>query len=83
MLAAFGAKGSPELLPGGTGRSWRVGSLVIKPLACSADELAWQAEVLSSIEQDGFRVARPLPSAIDGWMASEAVSVPNPFVPTS
>lgn len=73
MLAAFGAAGSPELLPGGTGRSWRVGSLVIKPLACSADELAWQAEVLASIGQDGFRVARPLPYVTDGWTASEYV----------
>ena len=73
VLAAFGAEGSPELLPGGTGRSWRVGSLVIKPLDCSASELAWQAEVISSIEQDAFRVARPLPDAVDGWAASEYV----------
>jgi uncharacterized protein (TIGR02569 family) len=71
VLAGFAAEGSPELLPGGTGRSWRVGSLVIKPLQGSAVEVAWQAEVLSSIAQDGFRVARPLPSVIDGWMASE------------
>lgn len=73
MLAAFGAEGSPELLPGGTGRSWRVGSLVIKPLDRSADELAWQAAALSSIEQAGFRVARPLPFVADGWAASEYV----------
>jgi hypothetical protein len=71
VLTGFGVEGSPELLPGGTGRSWRVGSLVIKPLDRSADELAWQAAVLSSIEQAGFRVARPLPYVADGWMASE------------
>jgi hypothetical protein len=35
----------------------------------SADELAWQAEVFSSIEQVGFRVAQPLPTVIDGWAA--------------
>lgn len=73
MLTAFGAEGPPELLPGGTGRSWRVGSLVIKPLDRSADEVAWQAAVLSSIEQAGFRVARPLPYVADGWTASEYV----------
>jgi phosphotransferase family enzyme len=71
VIAAFGANGSPELLPGGTGRSWRVGSLVIKPLDRAADELAWQAEVLASIERDGFRVARPLPTVVDGWTASD------------
>jgi uncharacterized protein (TIGR02569 family) len=71
VLAAYGAEGSPELLPGGTGRSWRVGSLVIKPLDRTADEVIWQAEVLSSIEEAGLRVACPLPSVIDGWMASE------------
>jgi uncharacterized protein (TIGR02569 family) len=46
---------------------------VIKPLDCSAGELAWQAELLSSIEQAGFRVARPLSYVIDGWTASEYV----------
>jgi uncharacterized protein (TIGR02569 family) len=71
VLAAFGVEGSPEILPGGTGRSWRVGSLVIKPLDRAADEIAWQAEVLSSIQRDGFRVARPLPTVVDGWTASE------------
>jgi uncharacterized protein (TIGR02569 family) len=71
VLAAFGTEGSPELLPGGADRSWRVGALVIKPVQGPAVEVAWQAEVLSSIAQDGFRVARPLPNVIDGWMASE------------
>ena len=73
MLAAFGAKGVPEPLPGGTGRSWRVGSIVIKPMDRSAVELAWQTEILSSIEQDGFRVARPFPDVVDGWTAAEHV----------
>ena len=71
VLGAFGAQGSPELLPGGSGRSWRVGSLVLKPLSHPAAEVAWQAEVLSSIAQDDFRVARPLPNVVDGWTASE------------
>jgi hypothetical protein len=70
VLAAFGAVGPPELLPGGTGRSWRAGPVVLKPVDRSAVEVAWQADVLSSIAQDGFRVAVPLPNVIDGWMAS-------------
>ena len=45
MLEAFGADGEPALLPGGTGRSWRAGSLVLKPLDYPAKEIAWQADV--------------------------------------
>jgi hypothetical protein len=71
VLAAFEAEGGPELLPGGRGRSWRVGSLVLKPLDHAASEIAWQAEILASVEQDGFRVARLRPEIVDGWTASD------------
>ncbi len=71
VLAAFEVDGEPELLPGGTGRSWRAGNLVFKPLDRSPHEIAWQAEVFSSIQVDGFRVARPRPEIVDGWTASE------------
>ena len=69
MLDAFGARGEPELLAGGTGRSWRVGDLVLKPLDCAPQEISWQAELFAAIEEDGFRVARPRPDVIDGWTA--------------
>jgi uncharacterized protein (TIGR02569 family) len=74
VLAAFGANVPPVRLAGGTGRSWRVGSLVIKPVDWPLAEIAWQAEVLSRIEEDGFRVARPLADVVDGWMAAEYVA---------
>ena len=74
VLAAFGVDGEPELLPGGTGRSWRAGSLVLKPLDHPASEIAWQAEILASVEQDGFRVARLRPEVVDGWTASDYVA---------
>ncbi len=74
VLAAFGVTGKPELLAGGTGRSWRAGPLVLKPLDRAPHELAWQAELFSSIQQDGFRVARPRPEVVDGWTASEYVA---------
>ncbi len=73
VLAAFGVAGEPVLLPGGTGRSWRVGSLVLKPLDHPANEIAWQAGILASVEQDGFRVARLRPQIVDGWVASDYV----------
>jgi hypothetical protein len=66
---AFGAVGEPVLLAGGTGRAWRVGDLVLKPLDCAPAEIAWQADALAGIREDGFRVTRPLPRIVDGWTA--------------
>jgi hypothetical protein len=74
VLEAFGVSGEPELLPGGTGRSWHAGSLVLKPLDRAPHEIGWQAEVFSSIQEDEFRVAYPHPEIVDGWTASEYVA---------
>jgi phosphotransferase family enzyme len=57
------------LLPGGTGRAWRAGELVLKPLDRAPAEIAWQADVLSSIREDGFRVAPPVPLIVERWTA--------------
>jgi uncharacterized protein (TIGR02569 family) len=70
VLAAFGAVGVPQPLAGGTGSSWRAGSLVLKPLDCAEREIPWQAEIFATIEQDGFRFAAPLPDVVDGWIAA-------------
>ena len=70
VLTGFGAVGTPTPLAGGTGGSWQVGSLVLKPLEGDEREIPWQAEVFASIEQDGFRVAAPLPDVVDGWTAA-------------
>jgi hypothetical protein len=68
-LDAFGVAGEPVRLEGGTGRAWRVGELVLKPLDCAPEEIAWQADALASIREDGFRITRPLPRIVDGWTA--------------
>jgi len=70
VLVAFGAVGLPRPLTGGTGSSWRSGSLVLKPLDCAEREISWQAQLFAAIEQDGFRVAAPLPDVVDGWTAT-------------
>jgi uncharacterized protein (TIGR02569 family) len=70
VLAAFGAVSEPIPLAGGTGSSWRAGSLVLKPLDCAEHEIPWQAELFASIEQDGFRIASPLPDVVEGWTAT-------------
>src|SRR3954447_19784434 len=70
VLAAFGVTVEPEPLPGGRGRSWRAGRLVLKPLDWLPAELAYQGEVLATTRADGFRVAPPLPQVADGWTAA-------------
>jgi uncharacterized protein (TIGR02569 family) len=78
VIAAFGATGAPESLPGGQGRSWRLGKIVLKVLDMPEDELEWQADLLPSLRVEGFRVSRPRRTAdgslvIDGWCAWEYV----------
>jgi uncharacterized protein (TIGR02569 family) len=73
VLAAFDAP-EPRPLAGGQGRSWSAGDLVLKPLDLQPDELEWQADVLTNINEDGFRVAPPVRAldgslSVDGWTA--------------
>lgn len=73
VLAAFDAP-EPQPLAGGQGRSWSAGDLVLKPLDLLPDELDWQADVLPTIAEDGFRVAPPVRArdgslSVDGWTA--------------
>jgi uncharacterized protein (TIGR02569 family) len=68
-LEGFGATGEPQLLQGGTGRAWRVGDLVLKPLDRAPAEIAWQAGVLSAVGSDAVRVAPPVPRIVEGWTA--------------
>ena len=69
VLDAFEIDGDPVLLIGGTGRAWRAGGLVLKPLDRAPAEIAWQADVLGRIQEDGFRVTRPVPRIVEGWTA--------------
>ena len=77
MLDAFGLTGPAQPLPGGEGRSVRVGAAVLKP-AEDRPEARWTAELLTRVEADGFRLARPLRAldgrwVVDGWSASRFV----------
>jgi uncharacterized protein (TIGR02569 family) len=78
VLAAFGVSGTPVRLACGQGSAWRVADAVLKPLDLSEKQLAWQAEISSSISCDAFRVSSPLRAAdgslvADGWCAWEAL----------
>ncbi|MEU7822874.1 TIGR02569 family protein [Catellatospora sp. NPDC049133] len=67
ILAAFGGRGPALRMPGGQGRTWRAGDVVVKPGGLEA-ETTWVAEVLSSLpESRRFRVAQPVRAADGGW----------------
>jgi uncharacterized protein (TIGR02569 family) len=78
VLAAFGVAGGVEPLAGGQGRSFVGDGVVLKPVDDDA-EASWSAEVLAAIEEDGFRVARPVRATdgrwvVGGWVAHEQVA---------
>jgi uncharacterized protein (TIGR02569 family) len=78
VLSAFAVVGTGLVpLAGGEGRSWLAGDVVLKP---ADDEIAaaWAADLLARIQEDGFRVARPVATADGrwtflGWTASRRV----------
>jgi uncharacterized protein (TIGR02569 family) len=78
VLDAFGLTGPAGLLPGGEGRSVRVGAAVLKPTE-DGPEARWTAELLTRVESVGFRLARPLRAVdgrwvVDGWSATRFVA---------
>lgn len=74
VLAAFGSHGNPMPLAGGQGLAWRVGDLVIKPADLAPEELAWQANVLPTVDASDVRLSFPRRAIdgeliVDGWTA--------------
>ena len=72
-LVAFGLIEAPVPLPGGRGQTWANAGVVLKPIDDEA-EVNWIANLAANVEQDGFRVARPIATLdgrwiIDGWSA--------------
>lgn len=77
MLRAFGTKQTPESLPGGEGRSWRAGNVVLKA-ADDREQATWIAQTITCVVSDRIVLPRRIPSAdgawiVDGWTASEYV----------
>ena len=78
VLDAFGATGEPRRLPGGEGRTWRAGDVILKPAEGAATR--WRCAILADLpESAAFRVARPLRSRDGhwihgGWEAMRAVA---------
>jgi len=59
VLAAAGAQGELEPLGGGTGRTWRCGGLVFKPVDFAPEVVTWQGEILGAVRAADVRVAPP------------------------
>jgi uncharacterized protein (TIGR02569 family) len=79
VLRAFSVPAQPaELLEGGEGRTWRCGSIVIKPVDHPA-EASWIAGTFEDLQVAGVRLARPVRSSdgrwvVAGWSAQRFVS---------
>lgn len=77
VLAAFGTAGPARRLPGGRGTSWTAGDVVLKPGALPRLQ-TWLAEVVSQVDQVGFRLPAAVPTSdgdwtCDGWSATALV----------
>ena len=72
VLADFGVAGVEAVrLPGGRGRTWRAGGVVLHPHGDAA-EAAWKAEVLTALRPTPeFRTPRPVPTRNGTWTSGE------------
>lgn len=79
VLTAFNVPTTDlQRLPGGRGKAWRAGSIVVKPVAEPA-QASWLAGVLEHRSVPGVRIARPIRSTdgrwvVSGWTAHRYVS---------
>jgi uncharacterized protein (TIGR02569 family) len=78
ILDAFALDGDPHAIPGGEGRSFRVGDSVVKRVHDSG-EAEWTQALLARTEPGGFRIPQPVRTAdghwvCDGWSASRFIA---------
>lgn len=73
VLTEFGVDEVPVRFSTGRGRTWAAGAAVLKHVEDEA-EAGWTADLAASVEQRGFRLARPIAARdgrwiVDGWSA--------------
>lgn len=78
VAAAFGVNADISLLPGGIDlKTFRSGDVVLRYLGENAEEVRnWNAELFNKLDQQGFRVARPIRATnsswvVNGWVAEQ------------
>jgi uncharacterized protein (TIGR02569 family) len=76
VLTGFALTASPEPLPGGENRAWRVGDVVLKPVDVPDAQLEWQASLYESLrDEEQFRVPGVIRASdgtlvVEGWYAT-------------
>jgi uncharacterized protein (TIGR02569 family) len=82
VFAAFGVVGSGELVMTRDSVVYRAGDLVFKGMV-APQEWTWLGEHLSTIREDGFRLALPVPAldgrwVVEGWGAQTSLAGEHP-----
>jgi hypothetical protein len=85
VVASFGVDHEPIALAGGEDVTFRAGNIVLKRVHDAA-EAEWTQDLVARIEPDGFRVAKPVPTADgqwvhDRWSATEFIPGLGPAAP--
>jgi len=71
VAPAFGVPRTAVPMPGGEGRTYRCGDLVLREENPGDEvEATYNAELFASIVEDGFRVPRPVRARDGGWLAA-------------
>jgi uncharacterized protein (TIGR02569 family) len=78
VLADFSATDEASRLQGGEGRTYRAGSIVLKPIDDEV-ESTWVAELFSQVKASNLRIPTPVRSlhgtwVVDGWCAWQWVA---------
>lgn len=75
VLRQFNLEGEIEFLPGGEGRTYRVGNIVLKHINNDSEEyINWIADSFSKIEENGFRVAKSIKNIEGTWITKDGWS---------
>ena len=78
VATAFGVSADISLLPGGIDlKTFRSGDVVLRYLGENAEEIGnWNAELFDRLNQQGFRVSKPIRTSngawvVNGWVAEQ------------
>lgn len=72
VLRQFDIKGEIEFLPGGEGRTYRVGNTVLKHIGKDTEEYTnWISGLFAGIEERGFRISKPVADTKGKWITED------------
>jgi hypothetical protein len=78
VLQQFRLSANPSALPGGSQTVYRVGEAVLKHIEETSLEndhspqlIQWIAEFSSSLQEDGFRIPKPIPTGTGEWITPD------------